>query len=248
MKNNYNNPTFFNAYKSMTRSKEGLSGAGEWVQFKEMFPDVKDMCILDLGCGYGWHAKYMVEQGAKTVVAIDHSEKMIQEALTRNADEKIAYKVIGIMDYAYPFETYDLVLSNLALHYIDDLDEVYRNIAKTLKPNGIFLLNIEHPTYTSGVNQEWIYKEDGTPDVWPVDRYYEPGLRSTQFLGHTIEKYHHTLTQIVNGLINTGMTIDALVEAEPSKDALDIDGMMYELKRPMMLLIKATKNKKEHGD
>ena len=111
MKNIYDDEAFFKEYAKMERS-QGLNKAGEWYQLKEIFPDVKDKNVLDLGCGYGWHCKEAVRRGAKSVLGIDMSMKMIQEAESRNADEKITYRNCGIEEYEYPMNTYDLVISN----------------------------------------------------------------------------------------------------------------------------------------
>ena len=48
----------------------------------------------------------------------------------------------------------------------------------TLKVGGYFLFNIEHPTFTAGVNEDWIYDENGKPKYWPIDNYYYPGERN----------------------------------------------------------------------
>ena len=93
MNNIYDNEQFFEQYAQMSRSRQGLSGAGEWHQFKDMFPDLTGKQVLDLGCGYGWHCKFAVECGASQVLGIDLSEKMIQEAQGKNADPKIRYEV-----------------------------------------------------------------------------------------------------------------------------------------------------------
>ena len=61
--NIYDNQKFFDEYAQMTRSRQGLAGAGEWYQFRRMFPDLAGKNVLDLGCGYGWHCKYAAEQG-----------------------------------------------------------------------------------------------------------------------------------------------------------------------------------------
>ncbi len=241
MENIYDNKTFFDAYAQMSRSRDGLAGAGEWHQFRNLFPDMSGMKVLDLGCGYGWHCKYAAEQGAASVLGIDLSEKMIARAREINGDERITYRICGLEEYEYPEEEYDCVVSNLALHYIEDLDAVYQKICRTLKPGGIFLLNIEHPVFTAGVNEDWIYDKDGNPEYWPVDDYYYPGERSTLFLGERVRKYHHTLTQILMGLLNAGFALEAVEEAMPDESMLDIPGMKDEMRRPMMLLMRARK-------
>ena len=241
MENIYDNKTFFDAYARMSRSRNGLAGAGEWHQFRNLFPDMSGMKVLDLGCGYGWHCKYAAAQGAASVLGIDLSEKMIARAREINGDERITYRICGLEEYEYPEEEYDCVVSNLALHYIEDLDTVYQKICRTLKPGGIFLLNIEHPVFTAGVNEDWIYDKDGNPEYWPVDNYYYPGERSTLFLGKRVRKYHHTLTQILMGMLNTGFVLEAVEEAVPDESMLDIPGMKDEMRRPMMLLMRARK-------
>lgn len=185
----------------MSRSREGLSAAGEWHQFKQMFPDLHGKRVLDLGCGYGWHCKYAAEQGAAQVLGIDLSRRMMEEARKRNADNNIEYRVCGIEEYEYPENSWDCVVSNLALHYVEDISRIFQKVYKTLKPEGVFLFNIEHPTFTAGVEQDWIYAEDGTPKYWPIDNYFIPGERNTHFLGCDVKKYHHTLTQIMMGLL-----------------------------------------------
>ena len=232
--NHYDNPEFFAAYAQMSRSQHGLDSAGEWHQLQPLFPDMIGKDVLDLGCGYGWHCKYAADHGARRVLGIDRSEMMIAEAKKRNAVPGITYRVCSLQDYEYPAAAYDLVVSNLVLHYVEDLDGVYRRIHETLRPGGVFLMNIEHPTFTAGVNQQ--FAKDGT---WPVDDYYYPGLRKTVFLDHEITKYHHTLTQLLGGLLQAGFRIEAVEEAMPPDEWRVV--MPDEMRRPMMLLVKAVK-------
>ena len=43
------------------------------------------------------------------------------------------------------------------------------------------------------------------------------------------------------GLINSGFEIKAVIEAEPPEEMMDIPGFKDEMRRPMMLLVKAVK-------
>lgn len=237
--NIYDNEIFFEAYKNMPRSKGGLQAAGEWHQLQPLFPDVAGKRVLDLGCGYGWHCKYAAEQGAQQVLGLDLSQKMLERASQENAGPAITYRLCGIEDYAYPADAWDLVVSNLALHYVEDLESVYRNVYRTLVPGGVFLFNIEHPVFTAGVREDWIYGEDGRPLYWPLDNYFLPGERETLFLGQPVKKQHHTLTQILNPLLSTGFQLEAVEEAMPPAEMLDLPGMADEMRRPMMLLVRA---------
>ena len=241
MNNEYDNEEFFKEYAKMARSRDGLSAAGEWHQLKPLFPSLAGKNVLDLGCGYGWHCIFAARQGAAQVLGLDLSRKMIEEAIKRNKKTQIEYRVCGIEEYEYPESMWDCVVSNLALHYIENIEKVFQNVYKTLKPGGTFIFNIEHPVFTAGVGQDWIYTQSGKPLYWPVDNYFIPGARSTHFLGCDVVKQHHTLTQILMGLLDNGFSLEAVEEAKPSEKLMDLPGMKDELRRPMMLLVKAGK-------
>ncbi len=243
MNNEYDNKKFFGEYAKMPRSKNGLTAAGEWHQLKPLFPLLQGKKVLDLGCGYGWHCKFAAEQGAAHVLGIDLSTKMIEEAEKRNTQNQIEYRVCGIEQYEYPESMWDCVVSNLALHYIEDLEKIFQKVYKTLKPDGVFIFNIEHPIFTAGVGQNWIYTESGKPEYWPIDNYFFSGERNTKFLGCDVIKQHHTLTQLLMGLLNNHFELGVVEEAKPPKEMMDLPGMKDELRRPMMLLVKAIARK-----
>lgn len=56
-----------------------------------------------------------------------------------------------------------------------------------------------------------------------------------------VVKYHRTVTTYVQTLLNQGFVLDALVEPQPPEDMMDQPGMADEMRRPMMLLLAATK-------
>ena len=243
MRNEYDNEAFFAEYAKMARSREGLSAAGEWHQLEPLFPQLKGKAVLDLGCGYGWHCQFAAGQGAAQVLGIDLSRKMIEEAEKRSQGSGIVYRVCGIEEYEYPEAAWDCVVSNLALHYIEDIGQVFGQIYQTLRPGGVFLLNMEHPVFPAGVGQDWAYNGEGKPLHWPVDNYFVPGERKTRFLGCDVVKQHHTLTQILMGLLDSGFALEAVEEAQPPEEMMALPGMQDELRRPMMLLIRAAVKK-----
>ena len=79
---------------------------------------------------------------------------------------------------------------------------------------GIKVFNIEHPVFTAGVGQDWIYTDDGKPQYWAIDNYFITGERNTHFLGCDVVKQHHTLTQIIMGLLNNGFELKVVEEAD----------------------------------
>ena len=89
--NKYDDEKFFNQYSQMSRSVNGLKGAGEWHVLKKMLPDFKGKRVLDLGCGFGWHCQYAIEHGAEHALGIDISEKMLEGAITANKAYRCDY-------------------------------------------------------------------------------------------------------------------------------------------------------------
>lgn len=77
--NKYDNDAFLSEYKKMNRSVNGLEGAGEWPILKDMLPELEGKTVLDLGCGFGWHCRYIREQGADSVIGIDSSVKCFRK-------------------------------------------------------------------------------------------------------------------------------------------------------------------------
>lgn len=240
--NKYDDEKFFEQYSRMSRSVDGLKGAGEWHVLKTMLPGFEGKKVLDLGCGFGWHCVYAVDQGAVSALGIDISEKMLKEARKRNASPKIEYKCMAIEDYDYKPEAFDVVISSLTFHYLESFGDICRKVHQCLTPGGSFVFSVEHPVFTAYGTQDWYYDAEGNILHWPVDRYFTEGKRNAVFLGEEVVKYHKTLTTYVNNLIQSGFEITGLREPEPDPALLDvIPGMRDELRRPMMLLVSAVK-------
>ena len=240
--NKYDDDRFFSQYAQMSRSVEGLQGAGEWYILQKMLPDFTDKRVLDLGCGFGWHCIYAIEHGAKYVTGIDISGKMLEEAQKRNSSPLIEYRCMAIEDFDFQPDTYDIVISSLTFHYLESFINICRKVNSCLAAGGSFVFSVEHPIFTAYGNQDWYYDQDGKRAHWPVDRYFSEGKRTAVFLGEEVVKYHKTLTTYINSLLQTGFEICELIEPQPSEMMLDtIPEMQDELRRPMMLLISAKK-------
>lgn len=238
----YDDPAFFEKYSDMPRSRLGLEGAGEWHVFRNFMPDFSNKDVLDLGCGFGWHARYAAERNARRVVAIDVSERMLAKAESMGS-EGIEYRLSAMEDLSFPASTFDVIISSLAFHYVKDWDTLIRKISSWLRPDGDFVFSVEHPVFTAYGSQDWYYSEDGKILHFPVDNYFYEGKRDAIFLGEHMTKYHRTLTTYISSLLDNGFAITKLAEPEPPEDMMDIPGMKDEMRRPMMLLVAAKKTR-----
>lgn len=225
----------------MRRCKEGPDRSGEWPTLIKMFPDLTDKRVLDLGCGYGRYSMYAAAKGALQVLGIDPSKKMIERAAQERIFDNVEYKHIRIEDFDYPVCNYDVVLSSLALHYIEDLNLIFHNVYQTLDCCGLFVFTIEHPVFTAYESQKEFYEQESSR--WTVDDYFMEGKRETEVSGEKVAKYHHTLTTILQGLLQAGFSTKNVIEPHPTSNMIDkIPEMKDELRRPMILAISAVKD------
>jgi SAM-dependent methyltransferase len=86
--------------------------------------------ILDIGCGDGFLSRQIVEAGAR-VVGVDASPDMVAAACAVGIDAHVA----DAQRLTYR-STFDAVFSNAALHWMPDLDAVFRGIHAALRPGG----------------------------------------------------------------------------------------------------------------
>lgn len=239
--NKYDNEVFFEKYSNMDCSKKGLDGAGEWKTLEAMLPDFKNKRVLDLGCGFGWHCQYAYDHGAIKIEGIDISKKMLERA-KRTTNTMIQYHCMAIEDIEYPKESFDIVLSSLAIHYLVSFEDMVLKVKDCLVSGGNFVFSVEHPVFTANGSQDWYYDEAGKIQHFPVDNYFYEGKRVANFLGEEVIKYHRTMTTYLNTLLQNGFEILEIIEPTPSLELLEtVEGMKDEMRRPMMLLISARK-------
>ena len=239
--NKYDDMVFFEKYSQMNRSIYGLKGAGEWYELQKLLPDFQGKRVLDLGCGYGWHCLYAAQHGAESVLGIDISKKMLAVAQQKNKFPQVHYQNCAMEDFEFPANSYDIVISSLAFHYVENFNGIVNNIFRGLANGGVFVFSVEHPTFTAYGTQDWYYDKNGNILHFPVDNYYYEGKREAVFLGEKVTKYHRTLTTYLNTLWNHGFQIQRVVEPQPPENMMAQPGMKDEMRRPMMLLVSAQK-------
>jgi len=102
-----------------------------------------DCRVLDIGCGLGAIDVLLVEEHhAKSVVCIDVEPQLIEQARTLQASSNVAH----LLDFKQvepgplPFQDnqFDVVFSKDAIVHIEDKNACYQEIARVLKPQGVF--------------------------------------------------------------------------------------------------------------
>lgn len=239
--NIYDNPAFFEGYAQLPRSVQGLDGAPEWPTLKSMLPDLAGKTVIDLGCGYGWFCRSARELGAAQVTGVDISEKMLARAAELTADPAITYLRRDLEDVKLEDNSLDLVYSSLALHYLPELDTLFRHVQRALKPGGSLVFSMEHPIYTCASRQGWLTDDNGER-FWGVNQYQQEGQRVSNWLADGVIKYHRTLGRTLNALIHAGLSLREVNEWGPTQAQIDAwPALAEEAERPMLVLIAAVK-------
>ena len=101
--------------------------------------------ILELGCGTGKNTVFLAQIGAR-VHALDFSEGMIRKAREKVKAENVRFEMADLTNrWRCEDSIYDLIVCCLVVEHIKDLSHIFSEVARTLLPNGKFLINELHP-------------------------------------------------------------------------------------------------------
>lgn len=240
--NIYDDDEFFAGYSGLPRQTIGLAGAPEWPAVRALLPDLTDMRVVDLGCGFGWASRWMRRHGASSVLGIDVSEKMIARAQEDTSDPAISYRIADLETLVLPGSSFDLAYSSLALHYLADFPRLVSTIHRAVVPHGHFVFTVEHPIYMAARHPRWLVDEDGRK-TWPVDQYSKEGERRTDWFVSGVLKHHRTMATTLNTLIAGGFAISGINEFAPTARQVEqAPALADEVERPMMLTVAAVRN------
>ena len=239
--NVYDDQEFFEGYSRLPRSVEGLDGAPEWPTLRALLPELCGLNVLDLGCGFGWFCRWARQQGAAQILGIDVSEKMLAQARAATDDAAISYIRADMEHLELSLESFNLVYSSLALHYIQHLNELMSEVYRSLVPGGSLVFSVEHPMVTAPADPNWSVNTAGRK-TWPIDSYLDEGPRSTDWLAKGVIKQHRTLATYINMLLRLGFVISHLEEWGPTAEQIASQpNWAGERQRPPFLLVAATR-------
>jgi 2-polyprenyl-3-methyl-5-hydroxy-6-metoxy-1,4-benzoquinol methylase len=241
--NIYDDLAFFAGYSTLERFGAGWQRAMEHADLLALLPEVGGRRVLDLGCGAGQLAHYLATTGAAEVVGVDVSERMLALARAEWAHPRVTYRREAVEKVMFPPARFDLVVSSLVLHYVDDYSGLVSRMAEWLTPGGVLIYSTEHPIFTARLPDDgWVLDDAGRRTRWGLDRYADEGAREEAWFVPGVRKVHRTLATLVNGLVDAGLVIDRVVEPIPGEQWLQDHPLAHdERRRPIFLLVRAHK-------
>jgi SAM-dependent methyltransferase len=197
-------------YRSWVREHgDGLIAEGTG----DLLPSpLRDRRVLDVACGHGRATRALARHGAHAV-GVDLSEPLVRAARAAELEDGhgVRYHVADVADIAewWDGEPFDGAICEMAVMDLDDLSGVVRGVATTVRPGGWFLLSMVHPCFPGS---------DAGLSSWPPHRsYFDEGWwtsadHNPDGVRRRVGSSHRTLSTVLNTLIESGFSIDRVVE------------------------------------
>ncbi|MBM7578200.1 class I SAM-dependent methyltransferase [Jeotgalibacillus terrae] len=235
----YDQEDFFSSYMKRRARKDSPNNAIENPIIYELIGDFQNKSILDLGCGDASFGKEILNQGANFYTGVEGSAQMVASANLNLLDENGTILHDTMESYSYPMKNYDIVTSRFAIHYVLDIQLLFKNVYNTLTDEGKFVFSVQHPLTTSSFLSKLTGDKRGN---WIVDDYFIEGERKEPWINQTVVKYHRTIEHYYAALTKSGFIINDLREGVPKREHFSNE-KEYErrLRIPLVLAFSCTK-------
>lgn len=93
---------------------------------------------LDLGCGRGHVSKRIYKEFVEELILAEMSPSLLEQVETTEG-MRVKKEVIDEENLSFESNSFDLVISCLSLHWVNDLPGCFRRINDCLKSDGVFM-------------------------------------------------------------------------------------------------------------
>lgn len=174
--------------------------------------DIKGKRIIELGCGGAQCSIAFAKQGAHAI-GIDFSTEQLAFARRLAEREEVKVELIhgDLADLArFGPSSIDAVFSAYAFSYVEDLNRVFRQVHRVLKPDAPLVFSLPHPAYRM--------IDDDSEHPFLVRRsYFDHHPIDYELDGIEFTDYHHTISDLFMGLVRSSFEVDTILEPAPAK-------------------------------
>jgi len=163
--------------------------------------------VLEVACGGGQSAVWLVEQGAK-VTGVDFSSEQLAHAQTLARSKKVRIRFIesNVEDLSMlENSSFDIAFSAYALGFVEDIRRTFREVRRVLRPGGLFAFSWQSPMYT--------ITEEGTLDL--KRSYFDRRPIISHDASGTEVDFHRTYGDWHQALTEAGLVVTDILEPEP---------------------------------
>lgn len=204
--------------------------AGEWGVFltptkivpHEWFGDLAGKRVLGLASGGGQQIPVFTALGAVCTV-LDYSKAQLdreREVAAREGYE--ADCVEADMTKSLPFadETFDLIFNPVSNCYVEELEPIWRECARVLKPGGVLLMSFDN-----GFN--FLFDDDETKICYklPFNPLKDEALYEASVKNDWGIQFSHTIEEEIGGQLKAGFMLTDIYEDTNGAGALHEHGV-----------------------
>jgi len=101
--------------------------------------------VLEIGCGTGKNTEWLLTN-SKHLVAADFSAEMLARAKEKITAENVEFRQFDLRGrWEFSDNEFDLITCSLALEHIENIDFVFGQANRVLRPGGLFYIGELHP-------------------------------------------------------------------------------------------------------
>ncbi|QET02542.1 class I SAM-dependent methyltransferase [Cupriavidus pauculus] len=184
--------------------------------------DVNGRAVLDAGCGPGICSQQLASSGAM-VHAFDATPEMVKLARTRCAglpvevvEGDLSMPLAWLQDHSF-----DKILCSLAFDYVENLAPVLGEFRRVSRPGATLVFSMAHPM------RDWMDERTrGETNYFDTSKFgfYWSGFGEPK---PYVQAYRRPLSDILNGLTNSGWSLDRFIEPRPLPEMKEASERLY---------------------
>ncbi|HUF83024.1 MAG TPA: methyltransferase domain-containing protein, partial [Acidimicrobiia bacterium] len=180
--------------------------------------DVKGKRVLDLGSGPGQAAIAMAKQGA-IAIAVDASAAQLErgQKLAMGQEVRLEWHKGDLADLHFlRADSIDLAFSASAISEVEDLDRLFRQVHRVLRPHSVFVFSYEHPMALC-IGREAPSSPTASTRPVVLESYFSEEPLMVERDGEPIIVYQRPISEVFAALFRAGFRVEVIVEPRPKR-------------------------------
>ena len=200
-----------------TEGKESTGWQNREIEQPTMFSlvssNLKNLKLLDIGCGPGIHLKKYIERGA-IGFGIDISTEMIK--LAKEYCPEGNFKAGSIYNLEFKDNSFDIITASFVLDHVMNLKKAIIEIKRVLKKEGLFIFSVPHPILN-------MFRDSKKGDFKPSHSYFDNEIIYVNIIknGMKFPDYPRQLQEYFELLLKEKFILLEFIENKPNESWKD---------------------------
>lgn len=203
-------------------------------RFLDLLGDIRGKDVLDIGCGEGANTRTLARLGPRSMHGVDIAENFLRAARDEETRSPLGIRYARASAQALPLPDaqFDVATAFMCMMDLPDQPAAFREAQRVLRRGGVFQFSIIHPCFSTqrktlrgeqrraiGVQTGGYFDRiEGDIERWTFGS--APDDLKAKHPLFEVPRFHRTLSEWMNMLIDAGLTIDRLAEPRPDASAV----------------------------